>query len=73
VNNLKMLHMIAFLLVIIGAINWGLVGVFELNLVNKLLGGIPMLERLVYILVGVSALVLLATHAKDCRPCHDNR
>lgn len=71
VNNFKILHMLAFLLVIIGAVNWGLIGAFELNLVHKLLGGLVngWLERAIYILVGVSALVLLATHMKDCREC----
>lgn len=41
-------------LVVIGAANWGLVGLFNFNLVEWLLGGWPVLARLVYILVGVA-------------------
>jgi uncharacterized membrane protein YuzA (DUF378 family) len=66
---MKWLHMVAFLLTAIGGINWGLIGLFKLNLVYMLLGGMPTLERVVYILVGASAVVLLATHMGDCKVC----
>ncbi len=66
--------MVAFLLVIVGAINWGIVGIggfanFDGNVVKMLLGSFPMVEWLVYILVGLSALWLLVSHKKDCRHC----
>ena len=67
--NMKIVHMVLFLLVIIGALNWGLVGLLNINLVNMVLGSVPMLERLVYILVGVSAVYIMATHKKDCKIC----
>lgn len=66
---MKALHMVTFLLVIVGALNWGLVGLFNLNLVTALLGGFPGLEQLVYVLVGASAVYLVATHMKDCKVC----
>ena len=71
---MKILHMVAFLLVIVGAINWGIVGIggfanFDGNVVKMLLGSFPMVEWLVYILVGLSALWLLVSHKKDCRLC----
>lgn len=55
---------VAFVLVIVGALNWGLVGIgsfaeANLNVVNMILGGVPMLEAIVYVLVGLSALVLV--------------
>lgn len=50
---------IAWVLVVVGGINWGLVGAFDWNLVTKLLGSWPMVESIVYVLVGLSALVLL--------------
>ncbi|EKD94010.1 MAG: hypothetical protein ACD_28C00005G0002 [uncultured bacterium] len=53
-----MLHKIAFLLVFVGAINWGLVGAFEFNLVDYLLGAWPIVMRVVYVLVGVSGLLM---------------
>ena len=47
------------ILVIIGGINWGLIGAFDFNLVNQLLGSWPMVERVVYILVGIAAIMCL--------------
>lgn len=61
---MKALHKLAFILVIIGALNWGLValGVYmgsNWNVVNLILGSMSWLENLVYLLVGLSALVLI--------------
>jgi len=66
---MKALHMVTYLLVIVGGLNWGLWGLFGFNLVSTLVGAWPMLERLVYILVGVSAVVDVATHMTNCRVC----
>ena len=65
---MKALHMIAFILVVVGGLNWGLVA-FNINLVNMLVGSWPTLEMIVYILVGLSALYLVFTHKKDCKAC----
>lgn len=65
---MKMLHMAAFLLVVVGALNWGLVGLFQYNLVESLLGGLG-LTNIVYILVGVSAVYIGVTHKSDCKAC----
>ncbi len=53
---------IALILVIIGAINWGLVGLFGLNVVEKILGA-GIVTKIVYILVGLAGLwsIYLAT------------
>ena len=66
---MKILHMVAFTLVVVGALNWGLVGLANLNVVNMFFKTSPMLERLVYDLVGASALVLVLTHKSDCKTC----
>ncbi len=66
---MKALHVIAFILVVVGALNWGLVGIGGWNVVNALLGSWPVVEKIVYILVGLSALVLVFTHKKDCTCC----
>lgn len=50
---------IAFLLVIIGGLNWGLVGLFNIDIVQAVLGSMPAIQKAVYVLVGVSALFLL--------------
>lgn len=63
------LHFLSFTLVIVGGLNWGLVGLFDLNLVNAIFGSMPSLERFVYLLVGAGAVYLLATHQDDCKTC----
>lgn len=65
---MKVLHMVAFLLVIVGAVNWGLVGLANFNIVDLLLGGVG-LTKIVYILVGLSGVYLVATHKGDCNVC----
>jgi uncharacterized membrane protein YuzA (DUF378 family) len=58
-TNLKALDTAALILVIIGAVNWGLVGIANLDLVNLILGKIPILAKLVYIVVGVAGLYMI--------------
>lgn len=67
--NMRNLHMVTFILVVVGALNWGLVGLLNFNLVNAILGSWPTVENLVYILVGLSAVYLLVTHMSDCKLC----
>ncbi len=57
--KLSVLDWIAYILTIIGGINWGLVGLFELDLVDTIFGGVGWLAKLIYILVGLSALYLI--------------
>jgi uncharacterized membrane protein YuzA (DUF378 family) len=52
---MKALNIISLLLVIVGGVNWGLVGLFEFDLVAAIFGAGSVLSRLVYVLVGVSA------------------
>lgn len=53
---MKTVNIITLLLVIVGGINWGLVGAFDFNLVAAIFGDQTALSRLVYVLVGLSAL-----------------
>lgn len=57
------LGMIAFILVVIGALNWGLVGIFNFDLVAFLLGDMSALARIVYALVGLSGLYMIISAA----------
>ncbi|MFC1801472.1 DUF378 domain-containing protein [Nanoarchaeota archaeon] len=57
--KLKPLDWIAFVLTIIGGLNWGLVGLFDLNLVDTIFGSISWLATIVYVLVGLAALYLI--------------
>jgi uncharacterized membrane protein YuzA (DUF378 family) len=66
---MKALHMIAFILLVIGGLNWLLVGIFGWD-VGELFGGMEnIISRIIYILVGLSAIYLLFTHKQDCKAC----
>lgn len=54
---MQALKIITYILVFIGALNWGLVGLFELDLVALLFGDMTILSRIVYSLVGISAII----------------
>lgn len=53
---MKALNMIAHVLVIIGGLNWGLIGLFDFNLVSAIFGIDSWFTNLIYIVVGLSAL-----------------
>ncbi|OGN20339.1 MAG: DUF378 domain-containing protein [Candidatus Yanofskybacteria bacterium RIFCSPLOWO2_02_FULL_45_10] len=57
-NKLTAIDWIAWLLVVIGGLNWGLVGAFDFNLVEKIFG-VGTITMIVYILVGLSAIWML--------------
>ncbi len=62
---------LGWVLVMVGALNWGLVGAFQYNLVESLLGGWPTVLRVVYALVGLSAVMLLVgCRCKMCMAGH---
>lgn len=50
---------IAFVLVIIGGLNWLLVGLFSFDLVNAIFGAVTWLQNLIYILVGIAAIYMI--------------
>ncbi len=56
---MKTLDLIAFIILLIGGLNWGLVGIFEWNLVAAIFGTMSVLSRIIYILVVISAIYLL--------------
>ena len=60
---MKMLNLITFILVVLGAINWTLFGVMGVNLVGSVFGGSDVLLKLVYFLIGLSGVYML-THYK---------
>ncbi len=67
---MKALHMVAWILVIIGGLNWLLVGLFQKDLFVML--GMEMtsiVPKIVYILVGLSAVYELFTHKQACKMC----
>ena len=65
---MKGLHMVTFILLVIGGLNWGLVAL-GYNLVDSLLGTGSTLSVIVYGLVGLAAVVEVVTHKKTCKMC----
>ena len=61
---MKILNYIALTLVIIGALNWLLVGLFEFNLVDSLFGINSVLSRIIYVIVGIAGLWSFAFFGK---------
>lgn len=53
----KFLKTCSYILVLVGALNWGLIGLFRYNLVSSMFGETSLLTRVIYILVGLSAIV----------------
>ena len=65
----KGFHMVTYLLLIIGGLNWLLVGLFQWE-VGALFGGMgAIVSRIIYVLVGLSALWELLCHKKCCKMC----
>ena len=54
--HMKVIDKIALVLIIIGAINWGLIGFFKFDLVATIFGEMSVISRIVYALVGISGL-----------------
>lgn len=53
---MKVVDTIALILVIVGAVNWGLIGIFNFNLVDAIFGAMSIISRIIYTLVGISGL-----------------
>lgn len=54
-----MVSWIALILLIIGGLNWGLIGLIKLDLVKQIFGDLTVLSRIIYLLVGISAIYIL--------------
>ena len=56
---------LALILVIIGAVNWGLIGFFNFDLVASLFGNMSAVSRVIYAIVGICGLYAISFFAKD--------
>lgn len=63
----KFLKYLSYILVLIGALNWGLVGAFNIDLVSMIFGEMTLATRIVYIIVGLSAIISAITAYICCR------
>lgn len=64
-SKLSAMDWVAMVLMIVGGLNWGLIGAFDFNLVSALFGEQSALTRLVYVLVGLASLYGIYTLAKQ--------
>ncbi|MBD3299926.1 MAG: DUF378 domain-containing protein [Candidatus Moranbacteria bacterium] len=62
---MKTVKTLAYVLVVVGGLNWGLVGLFEFNLVAFLFETMPMIMKTVYVLVALSAVYVLVDMFKE--------
>ena len=67
---MKGVHIVGFLLLVIGGLNWLVFGIWGYDIVGWLFGGMDSsISRAVYILVGLAAIVEVVTHKKNCKVC----
>lgn len=64
--SMKYLKQIAYVLLLVGGLNWGLYGVSGYDLVKIIFGSIPMIANIIYVLVGLSALYLIFSRFRLC-------
>ncbi len=53
---MKGLHWISVILLIIGGLNWGLIGIFQFNVITTIFGDAAIVTKIIYILIGLSGL-----------------
>lgn len=63
-NKLNAMDWLALVLVIVGGVNWGLVGLMDLDLVATIFGDMSTISRAVYVLVGIAAVYMTVTSMK---------
>ena len=63
------MHGASFILVVVGALNWLLQGLFSWEIGEIFGGPDAVISRIIYILVGLGGLYLLINHKKDCKMC----
>lgn len=61
---MRILNCTALTLVIVGALNWLLIGLFKFNLVDSIFGELSILSRIIYILVGICGLWVITFYNK---------
>ena len=62
---MRTLHAIVLTLVIIGGINWGLIGLFDFNLVDSIFGTMSLVSRIIYTLVGIAGIWAIAFYGNN--------
>lgn len=64
---MKAVHIVSFILLVVGGLNWGLVGIGVEDVVSRVLG--DAVAQVVFVLVGLAAIVEIVSHKKSCKAC----
>lgn len=62
---MRALKIISYILIIIGALNWAMVGIFNFDLVTMLFGEMSLVSRIIYVVIGFAAIVSIATTFRE--------
>jgi uncharacterized membrane protein YuzA (DUF378 family) len=68
-DHMKVLDIIAAVLLIIGGLNWGVMGVSDMNVISSIFGSQQVLLHIIYILVGLSAVYSIIQWRSICHRC----
>ena len=68
-KKMSVLDWCAWVLVIIGALNWGLVGFFSYDLIATIFGSMSVISRVIYALIGLGGLYAIYMCVKCCKAC----
>ena len=66
---MKFVHKIAFILLVVGGLNWAALALFNWEIGSLFGGQVAAVSRVIYVLVGLSAIYEVATHFKNCKEC----
>jgi uncharacterized membrane protein YuzA (DUF378 family) len=64
---MKVLYWIALVLVIVGGLNWGLVGLLDYDLVASIFGDMTTITKVIYDLIGLAAIYMIFSASKCCK------
>ncbi|MDU2671165.1 MAG: DUF378 domain-containing protein [Clostridium sp.] len=62
---MKLLDNIVLTLIILGSINWGLIGIFEFDLISNIFGYMSVFSRIIYSIIGISGLYAISFFIKN--------
>lgn len=71
--NRRQFHLAKHYLLVVAGLNLGVVGIFQVDLFQSLLGTSPLLIRVIYVLIGTSAILDIMTHQTSCKLCLKKR
>jgi len=66
---MKAVHMIAFIVLVVGGLNWLALGLFQWELGDLFGGSAALISRIIYVIVGAAAVYELITHRSRCSEC----